>query len=72
MEISDPKSCGMSPQRSAFHRPASSVKRQDQADFLAPPLLILHNHLPTYGFRDQEFFMLEIYALHESRYELVG
>jgi transposase len=26
----------------------------------------------AYGFRDQEFFMLKIYALHESRYELVG
>lgn len=26
----------------------------------------------AYGFRDREFFMLKIYALHESRYELVG
>ena len=26
----------------------------------------------AYGFRDQEFFMLKIYALHETRYALVG
>jgi transposase len=26
----------------------------------------------AYGFRDQEFFRLRIYALHETRYELVG
>lgn len=26
----------------------------------------------AYGFRDQEFFKLRIYALHESRYALVG
>jgi len=26
----------------------------------------------AYGFRDQEFFKLKIYALHETRYELVG
>jgi len=26
----------------------------------------------AYEFRDQEFFMLKIYALHKSRYELVG
>ena len=26
----------------------------------------------AYGFRDQEFFVLKIYALHESRYALVG
>lgn len=26
----------------------------------------------AYGFRDQEFFKLKIYALHKSRYELVG
>jgi transposase len=26
----------------------------------------------AYGFRDQEFFKLKIYALHETRYKLVG
>ena len=26
----------------------------------------------TYGFRDQDFFILRIYALHTTRYELVG
>ena len=26
----------------------------------------------AYGFRDQAFFMLRIYALHKERYELVG
>jgi transposase len=26
----------------------------------------------AYGFRDQEFFKLKIYALHKSRYELIG
>lgn len=26
----------------------------------------------AYGFRDQAFFMLRIYALHTTRYELVG
>jgi len=26
----------------------------------------------AYGFRDMEFFKLKIYALHESRYALVG
>jgi transposase len=26
----------------------------------------------AYGFRDQEFFMLEIYALHRTKYALVG
>jgi transposase len=26
----------------------------------------------AYGFRDQQFFILKIYALHQSRYELVG
>ena len=26
----------------------------------------------AYGFRDQEFFILKIYALHESKYALVG
>ena len=26
----------------------------------------------AYGFRDQEFFKLKIYALHESRQVLVG
>ena len=26
----------------------------------------------AYGFRDQTFFILRIYALHTSRYELVG
>jgi transposase len=26
----------------------------------------------AYGFRDQQFFILKIYALHESRYALVG
>lgn len=26
----------------------------------------------AYGFRDQEFFKLKIYALHQTRYELVG
>ena len=26
----------------------------------------------AYGFRDQEFFKLKIYALHETKYALVG
>jgi transposase len=26
----------------------------------------------AYGFRDQEFFKLKIYAIHESKYALVG
>ena len=26
----------------------------------------------AYGFRDQQFFTLKLYALHESRYALVG
>jgi hypothetical protein len=26
----------------------------------------------AYGFRDQEFFKLKIYALHETTYALVG
>ena len=26
----------------------------------------------AYGYRDQEFFRLRIFALHETRYELVG
>lgn len=26
----------------------------------------------AYGFRDQEFFKLKVYAIHESRYALVG
>jgi len=26
----------------------------------------------TYGFRDMEYFKLRIYALHESRYALIG
>jgi transposase len=26
----------------------------------------------AYGFRDREFFKLKIYALHETRYQLVG
>ncbi len=26
----------------------------------------------AYGFRDAEFFKLKIYALHETRHELVG
>jgi transposase len=26
----------------------------------------------AYGFRDQDYFRLKIYALHESRYRLVG
>jgi len=26
----------------------------------------------AYGFRDQAFFILRIYALHSTRYELVG
>lgn len=36
-----------------------------------------NNKIPTmkrqaHGFRDQEFFKLKIYALHETRYALVG
>ena len=27
---------------------------------------------PAYGFRDQEFFKLEILAIHETKYALVG
>ena len=26
----------------------------------------------AYGFRDHDFFILKIYALHESRYALIG
>ena len=26
----------------------------------------------AYGFRDAEFFKLKIYALHETRFELIG
>jgi transposase len=26
----------------------------------------------AYGFRDQEFFKLKIYAIHEAKYALVG
>ncbi len=26
----------------------------------------------TYGFRDQEFFTLKIFALHEVKYALIG
>ena len=26
----------------------------------------------AYGYRDQEFFTLKMYALHESKYALVG
>jgi transposase len=26
----------------------------------------------AYGFRDKEFFKLKIYAIHESKYALVG
>ena len=26
----------------------------------------------AYGYRDQEFYRLKVYASHESRYELVG
>jgi hypothetical protein len=26
----------------------------------------------AYGFRDREFFKLKIYALHETKYALVG
>jgi transposase len=26
----------------------------------------------AYGFRDQEFFKLRIFSLHETRYALVG
>jgi transposase len=26
----------------------------------------------AYGFRDQEFFRLKIYAIHEAKYALVG
>lgn len=26
----------------------------------------------AYGYRDREFFKLKIYALHKTRYELVG
>jgi transposase len=26
----------------------------------------------AYGFRDREYFKLKIFALHESRYALVG
>jgi len=26
----------------------------------------------AYGFRDHQFFFLKLYALHESRYALVG
>ena len=26
----------------------------------------------AYGFRDQEYFILQLYALHESRFLLVG
>jgi len=26
----------------------------------------------AYGFRDREFFKLKIYALHETRYALIG
>jgi len=26
----------------------------------------------SYGFRDHQFFILKIYAIHESRYALVG
>jgi hypothetical protein len=26
----------------------------------------------AYGFRDQEFFKLKIYAIHETKYALVG
>jgi len=26
----------------------------------------------AYGFRDREFFKLKIFALHETRYALVG
>jgi hypothetical protein len=26
----------------------------------------------AYGFRDHQFFILKIYAIHESRYALVG
>ena len=41
------------------------------------PLEVTNNKIKTlqrqaYGFRDQAFFMLRIYALHTTRYELVG
>jgi transposase len=26
----------------------------------------------SYGFRDKEFFKLKIYAIHQSRYALIG
>lgn len=29
-------------------------------------------HRPAYGYRDPEFFQLELYALHDARYALVG
>ena len=41
------------------------------------PLEGVNNKIKTmkrqaYGFRDQEFFKLKIYALHETKYALVG
>jgi transposase len=41
------------------------------------PLEGINNKIKTlqrqaYGFRDQDFFILRIYALHTTRYELVG
>jgi transposase len=41
------------------------------------PREVTNNKIKTrqrqaYGFRDREFFVLRIYALHTARYELVG
>ena len=41
------------------------------------PIAVPDNKIRTmqrqaYGFRDHEFFKLKIYAIHETRFELVG
>lgn len=78
------REAGLRPARAPF-RAAPSRRTAHRRDILAwynfpiitGPLEGTNNKIKTMqrqanGFRDQEFFMLKIYALHESRYELVG
>jgi transposase len=59
----------------AFHR--SGILAYYDCPISTGPLEGTHNKIKTmqrqaYGFRDQEFFRLKIYALHETTYALVG
>ena len=56
---------------------ATGKRASSSTDLSVPPVNETNTKIrvlqrQAYGFRDAEFFKLKIYALHETRVELVG